>query len=774
MIFLSVVRYIASSFLTVMLLCVYPAIASARLSAEASLNYSNYSMSNDTKDRVSANSWTQDYSLLYSTHGSLFNPRLGKFSVSIGYNFSALDTSVTSNLGPQDNYVNDRHHILFSGDLLLDPKEVPIRLTAYSRDLTRNSFNTNDSPLMSKMFSRSGSLFGTPSLAKSFNNGSIDIDRGDLRFDGIHIDSGATLVAGVKNGMTNGYNEILRHFPMIMLDYKDQINRDLGVETPVDNRLSRLAFVSLNKKDNWFHYRYTTYKDNINSTNDYSERQFQIGTVDQTLARRWIDFSNWLQVSADLQLTKRNNSNMTSNYEESDLNLFFQARRSTWEARSYNNFNRYREDGGKLTYRTTVPLHVSGILNPEVSWSTRAQYKESHDNTGAHLESMLAGYRVEGFRRSLFSLTHNFDVESAVSENSEALVLSGGLETVSSPFFSRKVSFAAAYSIKNSNQKSDLSDSNFLEQKLSLRSSYAPTNQLRFNFQQTNDFTSGNNMNVNSSVRDSNTALPQYVSPRYGSSNDPGASSYRSLTRFTVAWNPLPRLNVGLMISEDIFSSDNYGDSNITTATANIGYEMATLRFSNVLNYTDGSVLIGSRTSSLSNTATLQYKYNRNLDAMLSLAYNRVVDNSVTSNSYDVEQRLNYTFFGRAGISGKLLEFNEMFNYSSSPSLTTTQFSTSSNASNITYFNGVAVSGENKSRASLTLGFKYYPLRALILSGGARYQFDNKVSNYSLLWYSSVATNFRLFQASLDYYQGKRQSDGMIEKKITANVKKQF
>ena len=767
MIILAAVRYILLYSLIALLLCVCPANAFARLSAEASLNYSNYSMSDDKKNRLSGHSLTQDYSLLYSSTGALYNSRLGKYNISLGYNWSALNANTSSSNGDSDINTS-RGHILYSGELLLDPKEIPITLNAYSRDLMRNSFSTNDSTIVNNVFSRNnGPLLGSPNLATGIN-------------DGLHIDSGATLVAGVKNGMTNGYNEILRHFPMIMLDYRDQINRDLRSESPVDSRLSRLAFVSLNKKDNWFHYRYTTFKDSINPTNDYKESQFQIGTVDQHLARRWIDFSNWLQVSSDLQLTKRINNNLVQNYQESNLNLFIQARRSKWEARSYNSFNRYREDNGKLTYHTTVPLNVFGVFNPEVSWSTRAQYRENHDNTGAYLESMLAGYRVAGFKRSLFTLSHNFDVESAVSESSELLVLSGGLETTSSPSLSRKFSIGASYLIKNSAQKKNLTDTNFLEQKLSLRSSYAPTNQLRFNFQQTNDFTSGNNSDFTSSVRDSNTALPQYVSPRFGSNNNPGASSYHSVTSLSAAWNPLPRLNLGLMVSEDLFSSDDYGSSNVTSVSATLGYESAAVMFNNSLTYTDGSMLIGSHTATLSNVATFQYRHNRNLDSKLLLTYNRIVDNTITSSSYDIEQRLDYAHFTKAGFARKLFEINEMITYSSSPGLTNTPYSASgsfvniNSANTLTSYRSTAVSGRNESRASLSLGFKYYPLRQLVLAAGARYQFDNNISNYSLLWYSSVAANYRLFQASLDYYQGKRQSDGLIEKKFTANVKKSF
>lgn len=329
-------------------------------------------------------------------------------------------------------------------------------------------------------------------------------------------------------------------------------------------------------------------------------------------------------------------------------------------------------------------------------------------------------------------------------------------------------------------QNNNLSDGNFLEQKLSFRSSYTPTNQLRFNLIQTNEFTSGKYSNFTSSVREQDTALPQYVSPRFGNGNGIDGTSYHSVTSASVAWNPLPRLNLGLVVNEDIFSSDKTGTSYITNVSASIGYEAAAVRFNNTLTYSDGSTQIGTQTSSLNNTTTVQYRHNRNLDSKLLLAYNRIVDNSITSNSYDVEQRLDYTYFSSTGFSRKLFEINEMVTYTSSPGLANTQYLVTGNSNNLNTANtissssNIAVAGNNKSRSSFSLGFKYYPLRTLILSAGARYQYDNKISNYSLLWYSSAAVNFRLFQASLEYYQGKRQSDGLMEKKFTANVKKTF
>lgn len=726
----------------------WPSSAVARLSAQASLNYTNYDVRNNYGRHLSAHSFTQDYSLLYEHAGNIYDARIGKYNVSLGYNWSALDTSIRSDQG-YENIQANRGHILFNGELLLDPKEIPFRFTAFSRDLTKNALTTIDTPLISNMVSLDGTLLGTPNLVTGIN-------------DGIHIDSGATLVAGVKNGMTNGYNEIFRHFPMIMVDYRDQINRDLRATTPVDNRMTRLAFVSLNKKDNWFHYRYLTYDDYIDSSNNYKERQIQIGTIDHTQARRWIDFSNWLQISTDLQLTRKMSGSLAQNYEEVDINLFAHAQRRNWEARSYNNFNRYREENGKLTYRTTIPLYVSGVLNPEVSWSTRASYRENHDNAGAHLEGLLAGYRVDAFKRSRFTVSQNLDVESTVSENSDMLVLSGGLETTSSAGFSRQWSLGAAYNVKNAINKNTSNSTNFIEHKLSLHAGYTPSNQVRITLRQENDFTRGNNSTFYSSVRDSGTSIPQYVSPRSVPVENIGASSYRSLSSLSVAWNPLPRLNLGFSASEDYFSSENVGSSNIANVSALINYSRDNMKFNDVVTYTEGNYQLELNTKTFSNVASLEYTFNRNLDSKLAASYYRWTENRQRSSSYVVEQYLNYNYYSYAGMARKTLELNETFTYSYSP------------VDNVSFAANAGAYNSRPSKASLTLGFKYYPLRQLVLTGGSRYQYDNKIKNYSLLWYASVGTNFRLFQASLDYYQGKRQSDGLIEKKLTANVKKSF
>jgi len=359
-------------------------------------------------------------------------------------------------------------------------------------------------------------------------------------------------------------------------------------------------------------------------------------------------------------------------------------------------------------------------------------------------------------------------------------VLSGGLETTSTARFSRLLSLAASYNIKNSSQTVSSRNSDFLEQKLTLNASYNPSNSVRIMLRQDNELTNGANLSFSSSVRDSSTSLPQYSAPRAGAVNmsDPGSHSYRSLTTLMTSWSPLARLNVGFTAMEDLYYADNSGSSKITTISTSVEYSNSKLKFSDSLNYINGSYQLGQNTTTFSNIAALDYNHSRNLNSRIAISYNRWTDASTVTYSTDAEQKLTYTHYSYSGMSRKLLEVDEMITYSNSPYLSPSHFSSTYNSitsdNNITSSANGVTNNPRADRGSLSLGFKYYPLRQLVFASGARYQFENSLNNYSLLWYSSLGGNFRLFQASLDYYQGKRQSDGLLEKKFTANVKKQF
>ncbi len=692
---------------------------------------------------MSSSSLVQNYSLLYSSNGTIYNSRVGRYDVSLGYNWTALDTNFKSSTYSEkpfeEEFNKTRGHLLYSGEVNIDPKEVPFKLNAYSRDMTRNSITSSSGSGLQNF----GSIFGNRDQATDIN-------------DGLHIENGATLVAGVKNGMTNGYNEVLRHFPMILLDYKDTINRDLRAINKVDDRLSRLAFVSLNKKDNWFHYRHTLYEDNINNKNNYVENEIQLGTVDQYMARRWIDFSNWIKVSTDLQFSKRKSNYQVNPIEDINLNLFVTGERKYWSARTFATFLRHKDADDTLSYQTTLPLYASGVVSQDLSWNARTSYRDNHDinpmGVRSTFTSMLVGYRVDAYKRSLFTLSQGFDVESSQTNASDLVTLSGSIETTSSSRFSKNVTLGASYNIKNSSTSTGSSSSDFLEQRLDLRGSYAPTNTLRFELRQNNTFTKGTLTPFSGTTGNTETLLPQYVTPKNLTAADMGSQSYHSLSTLTVSWNPKPRLNTYLTLSEDVYKTSVLGVTPSTEVLSGISYTNDAWSVSDTLHYTHGSrEVLDENSNSFLDSASLRYIHSRNLDGSISASYSANFSSGDTTYDANYEQRLNYNYFTTSGVSRKLLEFNEALLYSAGTPNASRSFN-----------------------RSLTLGLKYYPISQLTLATGAGYSYTSSISNYALVWNASAVANFRLLQASLDYVHGFRTADKAREDKFTGNIRKSF
>jgi hypothetical protein len=808
-------------------LLLYASIASAGLSGSASLNYTAYggtasaivpcgekvksaatglmvippddavctrnedgstSIANGhERNKMSSNSLVQNYSLLYASSGPLYNNRVGFYDVSLGYNWTAIDTTFktsTPNRTTVDesaNYNETRGHLLYRGEITLDPKEVPIRLNAYSRDMSYNTVNRSSGRLTSHF----DSIFGYRDEATGIN-------------DGMHIENGVTLIAGVKNGMTNGYNEILRHFPMILIDFKDVVNKDPLAANPIDDRFTRLAFVSLNKKDNWFHYRHTIYEDyrpkSYNpltgallydpAINNYVINEVQLGTVDQTMVRRWIDFSNWIKVSTDIQFTKLEKNDQANPIEEVNLNLFVTGERQYWNARTFTTFNRLKDDKDLLSYQANLPLYVSGVVSRDTSWNARASFRNNHDInlnpnppdsvggvTSKFIDS-VAGYRVDTFKNSLFTLSQNLDIESSQTKTSQTsssdfLTLSGGLETTSTPLLARNLSLGASYNIKDSTtSSSSASSSDFLEQNITLHSLYSPTNTLRFNLGETSTFTKGTNIPFSGTTKDGQTQLSQYYNPRAQISNDIGNKTYHSVTTFAVSWTPKPRLSAYFTVTEDIFKTPIIGVSSVTDAFFTASFTNDKWSVSDTLKYTRGSrETLDDNASTITNGALIKYVHSRNLDASASASYssshyshnpNITLDSSNANVSYNskhftLEQRANYNYFTKSGISRKLFEVNETLKYE----------------------DGTEVIGISYNK-SLLLGVKYYPIRQLTLAAGAGYSYSDKFGVYTAVWNASAMANFRLLQVSLDYVHGKRVYDNAIEDKFSGNVRRSF
>lgn len=740
-----------------------PRDASCRLSGEADLNYVKYD-SSDNYQNASAHSFTQRYSVLYDTSGKLVNGRLGRYNVALGYDWLAFDSGTKSSVAPAENFGESKGHLYYRGEVVIDPKEVPFKLTLHSQDLNRSSFNSGASNYIQAFGSQASNL-SVPSGYSDSSSRSNYISVPSTITTGIaggtRTDSGVTLVMGVKNGMTNGYNEYLRHFPMLLLDYRDVINKDSSSITPVDNRLTRLAFVSLNKKDNWFHYRYVTYDDHVDRSNNYEEAQLQLGTVDHMLQRRWIDFTNWLNVSVDGQFTRRVQERSDENFNEFSLNLFGTARRQTWELRSFNNFTRLDEvNRDRITYMTSLPVYANGIISPTAGWSANTKYNDNHTAKGAYFRTASGAYNIDAFRKSFFTVSQGLSIEQVnTSDSSDALIMTGRVSTSSTTGFSRNLSLKADYNVRNYRSEANGNASTFTEQEIKGVARYNLSNKMYMTAQQTSRFTSGSSPYFSSDIPGAVINSPQYVAPRDGSMIS--RSSYQSISELNLAWIPKPRLNVGFTVSEDIFAPSSGVHSEITRLSASVEYTDNKFRLSSKTNFVSGGDVNSQFSNYFHSSNSASYVFSRNLDAKVGMSYFKTFRSINRIDSVNAEQSLNYYYYHANGIIRKLFEINESF--TSSEDLANLQAA-------------AETTDTTKHRTNiLMLGAKYYPLRLMMIAGGARYSFMNGGSGYDALnYYGSVSLNFQLLDASLDYNYGKNRVDNRVEKKISANVKKRF
>lgn len=733
----------------------------ALLSAESDLSFVNIDEQDNLGNHYWGHTFTQKYSLLYSTKSKLVNGRLGNYDVQVGYELLSFDTKTSKNVNMSNS--STKGHLLYSGNVTIDPKEMPFKLKLYSHDLTTGTFERSDlNTAASNSFNYLSDYSSKYQLTTRLNSG-------------VHRETGATLVAGVKNGMTNGYNEMLRHFPMILLDYRDITIKDVNNDT----RLTQLAFVSLNKKENWFHYRYAIYNDNLDNSNSYNESQMQLGTVDQALQRRWIDFANWLQISSDALYINHEANKKDDFYQEISLNLFAAARRTDWNAYMYNSFLRRVEtktdpnataqenaSPNKIfTYTTTVPLYASGIINPTTTWDASVAYNENHTSDFRNFTKLNSNYTLFAFTRSPFKLTQGLAIEYASSESlqykSDMTALTAKFEGTSTPKFSKELSLDALSTTRIYNYGySDKNSKDFLDTELQGKAIYSINTKLKFSATQRLRTTFGTPDEIRSDITNAATTTPQYISPL--SLSITPTKTFETSSSLQLDWQSTARLTSFINASEDIFTADKGDKKSKTSLKTGLTYKMPYLLLSSNAEYEQSS----NEYSKYILSSKINYDPNRNISSFLNIVYSSYSDkinknevySSNTGDGFYLEQGLKYTMFQSKGIGRKLLEVNELFK-------------TGSGLVN----NTVAQNFSNSTRTNeLTLGLRYYPIRVLTLGFGTRYNTTTTFKDYVALYYASAALNYRLFETSLDFSHGRDAKDGHVEKKVAINMKKRF
>lgn len=384
------------------------------VSGEVTMEAGKYRTENDGQTVDNGNFFSQQYGLFYRKDGKFLDGRGGDWKVALGQEWSGINGRING-----DEFDLQSSKFLYDGRLFLAPGGLPFRLTLFARDYDRSKIT--QSQLMNRSVGSTGS-------GQTINADMVDDFIGQQRKI-----LGATFFFGIKNGSYLGeYRDIMSQLPRLLIDYKQEEVTGLSGLNRQHYLMRDLAFVSLNKKDNWFHYRLSDYVDYVDPDNDYSEKTVMLGTVDSYLHRNWINLTNWIKLSADGSWKLLKGVNRDSGQQESYVfNAFANARRGDFSLFTPMNFER-RIDDNLIERDFNAPLVARGKLSERADWRFNFVYdKEEKDYSVDDLNDVVVDDLavkggVEWRGRGLVG-----DVSGAVeryqSHRGEALTLQGSL-----------------------------------------------------------------------------------------------------------------------------------------------------------------------------------------------------------------------------------------------------------------------------------------------------------------------------------------------------------
>ncbi len=735
--------------------------AEARLTGTAAWTFKDYKATQGSETLIDANQFSQQYSLYWQKSGLVSNGRAGHYNLGLGYEWTSYDTEI-------NDYDADESagKFLYRGEIILAPGALPFRLHAFSYD--------NQKTLLSSTKIASSIL--EPDFVTDIRNGQ-------------RTTTGLTLMVGIRNGSYLGrYREILAKYPRLFIDYREDYTRDLSGRRPEHYRHRNLAFVSLNKKDNWFHYRYNEFIDYENKDRGFEERAYILGTIDHHLRRQWINMTNWIKLSVDGSLTEIDDTNLagsTGHSETYRLNLFTSFRRKQFQVSNFNAFSR-GVDEIETIKKYELPVYSNGWINPNLSWrSTFINYREETEfnDFSTLLDSVREDEKEDGtYGRGELSLGHRqkmmlmarLEGETRQTESNEGLAFRARLEAESNARRRTRQSYQLGYSVlyQDSATQSSLnkSEGDYLEQELygSYTYTLSPKNRLTL----TQNFLLGSG--------DSNENVTSYINPKggigliFGSRYDPQTSGdiFHSTTSVGLESTISSRLQNTVTAYFDFKDGDN-GRLWQSALLQKLNYNRQVWRYSNASTVMIGDDIAvrsyrGSHRARLSQANTRDPKFvvehsssfaylpNRNFEstARFDFAWTSAEDDNIYQ-AY-LLQHSQYTFYSVRGYIRKLADVYQDLEYED----------LQSDYADSRYF-------------ALTFGGNYYPYRIFELGGEIIYEMFDPEDISTFKFRARAAVNFSKLQCEARYSyglgtSGSAKADNREEHLFEAQVKKQF
>ena len=731
------------------------AFAEGTLSGSAELRYAQQEARENGQTVLDSSHFAQQYSLLYQTKGQFMQGRGGHYALGLGYEWNALDADLNG-----ENTDIQTGKILYKGDVLIAPGGLPFRLHLYSADLVKSHFLEES----------------VDSLFETIGNNSFSPGRPLTNIsNGQHARTGITLVVGETNGRYAGaYRHIFEEAPRLLVDYAEDYVRDLKSLTPQHYRSRDLAFVSLNKRDNWFHYRLFQHRDFLQTSEDFDEKSFLLGTIDHTNLRRWINMTNWIQVSADGSYTTGSRPNsVDGDFNRYDLNLFARARRADWQASNFNSFSRV-EEYGALKRSIETPVYAQGDWGRDTAWRGRFIGQRESDLIYATGEErtkdvLYATTRVETFKHQSIIVAPELAAEVKGGTRGEGEAARIGLEVFSNRSYRPRFDWLAGYSLSHFGGTGQTGfDTEFWEQMA--RGSIATNlgSAFRTGFEQEVVFGSGT----------LDRTVSQYITPR----SDLGIPEYlsgtelrdgrvfRSISTLFGEHRSSTRFYNRVELTYDLLHTDDDHSDQIDLAHS-LRYDWRSLNvdmrnrlvLGNANRSFDsfGGVLVpagmtGDGGKSFMHSTNLWYSPGRSSEASARLNYEWRDAGNTSSTRWRAQQDYRYNIFAVNGIVRKLADIGERFEYE--------------------VFD--PANGVRESATAFTLLGNYYPTRHTLLGARIRYEMRNPEETNTLTWYTTAGLDFEKFQLALDYAYGTRTAGSLMperkEHRWEVQVKKTF
>ena len=757
---------------TILFICIlvcglsaYALGAPGNLSGTVAYSYAQLRGEEAGEKVLEASHFTQKYSLLYERKGQLNRGRAGEYDYALGYEWNWIDSETNGTSAEIDNPLDK---ILFSGDILLAPGGLPFRLHFYSRDLNETSVG----------YSPIGELF----RGKEFDSqpGIIDSSHNNM-----HVTTGLTLMAGISNGNYRGhYRDLLVSMPKIFIDFRQDDVRDVDGPDPIHYTDRNLAFVSLNKNKNWFHYRFFTHEDKINPENDHQAQTFLLGTVNHTNRREWVDLTNWIKISTDLSFTETspNVGASVTQQKRYDLNFMTSFDYGAWRGNSFANYSLVREPN-RLFRQLTVPIFLKGQLNRNTTWRFRLESRVEEESVFAlgekdETSSLYMSSRVDTFRQQKYVLAPTCEAELKEGMRGEGYAVRAGLEVYDNPRYRDDTDLFGSYSVAvfdGTGREGDVVS--YVEQNLKGRVEQELGTSLRGGFEQTLLLGQGSYAD---SVTDYVRAYAEVVAE--SSAAESGVldgTVWQSLTTLFVDHRSEKLINNRVELVYGYLSSPSGRESSQLTLAHNLNYDGAKLDFSldnklvigdslsgreevfgssdSLDTTTEIAVASGVETSSFSSIARMGYSPDRvhRLSASAEVEW-REFEDDTSDQRYEFEQRYEYTLWKDNGLFRKIASFGEELEYE------VYQLSDE----------------EGRSLVAFTLFSDYYPTKNTLLGVRLRYELDGEQDSGTAYLYLTAGADFSKFQVDLNYAYGTRDagvgSPDRVEHKWEVKVRKTF